>query len=54
MINILISNSTKVEDLLQKTIIDKDENKDIIITTSKTKLYEALIVMIYIQKHLLY
>ena len=42
MINIVISNSTKVEDLLCKTIIDKDENKDIIITTSKTKLYEAI------------
>ena len=42
VINIVISNSTKVEDLLCKTVIDKDENKDIIITTSKTKLYEAI------------
>ena len=42
VINIVISNSTKVEDLLCKTIIDKDENKNIIITTSKTKLYEAI------------
>ena len=42
VINIVISNSTKVEDLLCKTIIDKNENKDIIIITSKTKLYEAI------------
>ena len=42
VINIVISNSTKVEDLLCKTVIDKNENKDIIIMTSKTKLYEAI------------
>jgi len=42
VINIVISNSTKVEDLLCKTIIDKDKDKNIVITTSKTKLYEAI------------
>jgi len=42
VINIMISQSTKVEDLLGKNIITKDKNKNIKVILNETKLSKAL------------
>ena len=42
IINIMISQSTKVEDLLGKNIITKDKNKNIKVILNETKLSKAL------------
>jgi MoxR-like ATPase len=42
VINIMISQSTKVEDLLGKNIITKDKNKNIKVLLNETKLSKAL------------
>ena len=42
IINIVISKTTKVDDLLLKTIITKDEEGEIDIKNKKTELYEAI------------
>ena len=42
VVNIMISQSTKVEDLLGKNIITKDKNKNIKVILNETKLSKAL------------
>ena len=42
VINIMISQSTKVEDLLGKNIIKKDKNNNIKVILNETKLFKAL------------
>ena len=54
VINIIISNSTKVEDLLYKTIIYKNNNKDILSLHQKQNDMKQLNVMKFIRKLLLY
>ena len=41
VVNIMISQSTKVEDLLGKNIITKDKNKNIKVILNETKLSKA-------------
>ena len=41
VVNIMISQSTKVEDFLEKNIITKDKNKNIKVLLNETKLFKA-------------
>ena len=43
IINIVISKSTKVDDLLLKIIIEKSETGEILVKSQKTELYKAII-----------
>ncbi len=42
IINIVISKSTKVDDLLMKIIIEKSKEGEIIVKNKKTELYKAI------------